>query len=115
MVTKLSDGRGQTSFKGHAVTDEWEQLVRKAVERTGTTFAGFVVDHTTAAAQAVLKGEAVAPAALPMRIEDVANGIAEQVALIADRQEARIANLANEQAARLDRIERSARRARWRR
>ena len=110
--TKLADGRGQISFKGHVVNDEWE-LVRKAVEPIGTTFAGFVVDHTTVAAQAILKGEAVVPAAPPMRIEDVAVGIAEQVASLAERQEARLVDFAAEQQARLDRIERTARRGRW--
>jgi uncharacterized protein (DUF1778 family) len=63
MVTKLHDGRGQLSIKGHRVTAEWEQLAKTAAKRQGATFADWVVDVTTAAAQATLKGEA---AALPV-------------------------------------------------
>ena len=80
MVTKLADKRGQIAIKGHEVTDEWEARVRKAAQRTGSTMAGFIVDHTTSAAQAILKNEPAIPAALPVRIEDVAAGLHDQLA-----------------------------------
>ena len=40
MVTKLADGRGQTTVKSREIDDEWEALVKKAAERSGLTFAG---------------------------------------------------------------------------
>jgi hypothetical protein len=104
VVTKLSDGRGQTTIKGKEIDDEWEALIRRAAGRVGQTVAAFVVDHTRAAAQAILTNTPVGPPALPVRIEDVANALTDQVA-----------GLAAEQRDRLDRIERQARRGRWRR
>jgi uncharacterized protein (DUF1778 family) len=68
MVTRLADQRGQLSVKGHRVTAEWEQLAKAAARRQGATFADWVVDVTTAAAQAVLKGEPAAEAALPVAV-----------------------------------------------
>jgi uncharacterized protein (DUF1778 family) len=126
MVTKLSDGRGQTTIKGKEIDDEWEALIRKAAERTGRTIAGFVVDHTTAAAQAIIKNELAVPAALPARIEEVAASLQEQLARLAAEQADRLDRIAFEQRDRLDRasaeqndrltqIVRQARRGRWRR
>ena len=40
---------------------------------TELTFAAFVVEHTRLAAQQILKGEPVVPAALLIRLEDVAS------------------------------------------
>ena len=114
MVTKLADGRGQVSIKGRQVDDAWEQLVRKAASRAGTTFAGFIVDHSTAAAQAILKGEAAVTTGLPVPIEDIAAGLSEQIALLATEQRDRLDHLAAEQRDLLDRM-RQARRGRWRR
>ena len=51
MVTKLADGRGQTTVKGREIDDEWEALVKKAADRSGLTFAGFIVAHTREAAR----------------------------------------------------------------
>ena len=65
MVTRLQGGRGQISIKGGRVDDAWEALVKGAAARNGQSFGDFVVDTTTAAAQAILKGQPVVPAALP--------------------------------------------------
>lgn len=104
MVTKLADKRGQITMKGHEVTDEWEQLVKVAAGRNGQTFATFVVDTTRAAALAIVKNEPAVPTAVPIRLEDVGASLAEQIAALAERQDAR-----------LERIERVSRRGRWRR
>jgi len=109
-------------LKGKEIGDEWEALIRKAAERTGRTIAGFVVDHTTAAAQAIIKNEL----ALPARIEDAAASLQEQLARLAAEQADRLDRIAFEQRDRLDRasaeqndrltqIVRQARRGRWRR
>jgi hypothetical protein len=112
VVTKLSDGRGQTTIKGKEIDAEWEALVKRAAGRVGQTVAAFVVDHTRSAAQAILTNTPVGPPALPMRIEDVAGSLAEQVERLAERQAADLAQLAAEQR---DRLDRQARRGRWRR
>ena len=104
MVTKVAGNQGQITLKGVQITDEWEQRVRTAAARNGQGFTAFVAETTNAAAVAILKGEAAMPAALPVRLEDLATGFAEQVAALAERQDAR-----------LERIERTARRGRWRR
>jgi Protein of unknown function (DUF1778) len=126
VVTTLADGRGQTTLKGREITAEWENLIRKAAERTSSTVAGFVVTHTTPAAQAILKNEPVGPVALPIRLEDIAADLTDRLAQIAGgqadgmarleaAQAERIARLEATQAERLARIEREARRGRWRR
>jgi uncharacterized protein (DUF1778 family) len=116
MVTKLSDGRGQVTIKGREVTDEWETLIRTAASRSGLTAADFIVSYTTAAAQSVLKGASAVPAAVPARLEDVADRLAaqmqEQLALQAAEQETRLQAALAEQVAAL---RRENRRGRWRR
>jgi uncharacterized protein (DUF1778 family) len=104
MATILPDGRGQTTLKGREITNEWEALVRKAASRVGATVAGFVVDHTTAAAQSILKDEPVGPPALPVRIEDVAASLHDQLTRISAEQNERI-----------ELLRRQVRRGRWRR
>ena len=122
MVTKVG-GRGQVGIRGTSVTDEWEQLVKFAAGKNGQTFADFVVDTTRAAALAIVKHKRDTPddtaatadvgsdpavsSTLPVRIEDVAAGLQEQLATLA--------NMGTEQQDRLDRIERQGRRGRWRR
>ena len=54
MVTKVGE-RGQVGIRGASVTDEWEQLVKFAAKRQGTTFADFIVDVTRTAALAIVK------------------------------------------------------------
>ena len=107
MVTKVAGNQGQITLKGVPITDEWQELVARAAKRNGQGFSDFVADVTRVAALAIMKGEPALPAALPARIEDVGATLAEQIAAIAERQDAR-----------LDRIERAsarARRGRWRR
>ena len=111
MVTMLSDGRGQSTLKGKEVDAEWEGLIRKAAERSGSTVAAFVVHHTREAAQAILKNEPVGPVALPIRLEDLATGLEAKIAALAEDQR----QLGAAQEERLARIERTARRGRWRR
>lgn len=115
MVTKLDDGRGQTTLKGKEITAEWENLVRKAAERAQCTVAKFVTDHTTAAAQAIIKSQPVGPVALPVRLEDIATNLQEHLDRISAEQRAFAERLLQEQAERMAPIERLARRARWRR
>lgn len=111
MVTRLSDGRGQVTFKGHAVTDEWEALIKGAAKRNGQTAADFVVNVTRDAAQALLKGEPAVPAAVPARMEDVADRLAERLA----GEVARVADeLRHAQDSALAEMRRKARRGRWR-
>jgi uncharacterized protein (DUF1778 family) len=98
MVTKLSDGRGQTTLKAHAVTDDWEQLVKAAAQRNGQTVADFVVSVTRDAAQAILKGDSAVPAGVPARQEDVT----DRLAAIVERMEADAARRDAEQAARAE-------------
>jgi uncharacterized protein (DUF1778 family) len=71
LVTRLADGRGQLSIKGHRVTADFEALAKAAAKRQGTTFADYVVDVVTDAAQRLLKGEPAAEAALPVIPEPV--------------------------------------------
>lgn len=104
MVTKLHDGRGQITLKGHEVTADWEQLAKKAAERQGQSFAAFVVGVTTDAAQAMLKGQPAVPAALPMRIEDVADSLTARMEAMQAAMDARLAVM-----------ERASRRGSWRR
>ena len=96
--------RWQVTIKSAAVTAEWEQLLKVAAKRQGTTFADFIVDTTRTAAQAVVKSEPVPTAEVPARLEDVGATLAEQIAALAE-----------EQRDRLERIERASRRGRWRR
>ena len=113
MVTKVGE-RGQVGIRGAAVTDEWEQLVKFAAKRNGQTFSDFVVDVTRTAALAIVKlkrgdtpddtAEPEVSPTLPVRIEDVAASLQEQMAKLAADQEERLA-----------RIERQTRRGRWRR
>ena len=79
-------------------------MIRKAAEKTSTTIAGFIVTHTTPAAQAILKDETVLPVALPVRLEDLAADLTGRMDQLATTQEERLA-----------RIERQTRRGRWRR
>ena len=60
-------------------------------------------------------GEAAVTAAVPARIEDVAASLHEQIVQLAERQHVDLAQLAIDQKERLARIERHARRGRWRR
>ncbi len=83
MVTKLADGRGQITIKGHGVDAEWEALVKEAARRNGMTVADFVVHFTREAAQASLKGQSAVPAAVPARLEDVADALTKHVADLA--------------------------------
>jgi len=116
MVTKLHDGRGQVSLKGHSITNEWEQLVKTAAGRNGQTVADFVVDVTRDAAQAILKGEAAVPAALPARPEELVDRLAEAMARRADEQAAQLAEqMRRVQSDALSELRREARRGRWRR
>ena len=117
MVTKVGE-RGQVGIRGASVTDEWEALVKFAAKRQGTTFADFIVDVTRTAALAIVKHQrhdtpsdsadaAEGPAVsttLPVRIEDVAANLTEQIARLSAEQDERLA-----------RLERQARRGRWRR
>ena len=126
MVTKLGE-RGQVGIRGAAVTDEWEQLVKFAAKRNGQTFSDFIVDVTRTAALAIVKHKPDTPddtpaepeggrsTALPVRIEDVAASLHDQLAQLAERQHVDLAQLAADQKERLARIERHARRGRWRR
>jgi uncharacterized protein (DUF1778 family) len=126
VVTKLSDGRGQVTIKAHAVTDEWEALIRHAAQRNGQTVADFVVAITTEAAQQILKGQSAVPAAVPARPEDVADVLTSRLAeAVAElrREQAEVAErLAREQteavaaamAEAVAKLERQARRGRWR-
>ena len=115
MVTKVAGNQGQITLKGVPITDEWQQLVTVAAKRNGQTFAEFVADVTRAAALAIVKGEAAVTAAVPARIEDVAASLHEQIVQLAERQHVDLAQLAIDQKERLARIERHARRGRWRR
>ena len=128
MVTKLADGRGQTTLKGHEITDEWEELVRKAAKRNGQSVAAFVATFTTEAAQAILKGQSAVPSAVPARVEDVADIVTAAVQKIADelrREQAQTLEAVRQQGEALERraqeqtealvaVQRQARRGRWR-
>jgi uncharacterized protein (DUF1778 family) len=126
MVTKLADGRGQVTLKGHEITDEWEELVRKAAKRNGQSVAAFVATFTTEAAQAILKGQSAVPSAVPARLEDVADALSSKLteALNELRREQsetteRLARKQSEAVAAamaetLAKLERQARRGRWR-
>ena len=115
MVTKVGD-RGQVGIRGASVTDEWEQLVKFAAKRQGTTFADFIVDVTRTAALAIVKhhgttlpptlpdaaaAEPAVSSTLPVRIEDVAASLTEQMAKLAAEQDERLARI--ERQARLGR------------
>ena len=108
MVTKAAGNRWQVTIKSATVTAEWEQTIKVAAKRQGTTFADFIVHTSNVAALAVIKQEPVPTAAVPIRIEDVAAGLQEQLAKMAAAQDARAAELRQE-------IARHARRGRWRR
>ena len=125
MVTKLADGRGQTTLKGHEITDEWEDLVKKAAKRNGQSVAAFVATFTTEAAQAILKGQSAVPAAVPARLEDVADALTGAVEKLADelrreqdataeKQAQALEALRQEQAAAVAALQRASRRGRWR-
>jgi hypothetical protein len=125
MVTKLADGRGQVTVKGREITDEWERLVKAAAQRNGQSVAAFVATFTTEAAQLILKGESAVPAAVPARLEDVADALSARLAeatqkIAADlRQEQAQAfealeQRALEQTAALAVLQRASRRGRWR-
>jgi uncharacterized protein (DUF1778 family) len=125
MVTKLSDGRGQITLKGHPVTDEWETLVKTAAKRNGQAVADFVVTVTRDAAQTVLKGGSAVPAALPAKPEEVMDRLAAQVterfteemARQRAEQDAKIAAVAaevREQTGVFAELRRSLRRGKWR-
>jgi uncharacterized protein (DUF1778 family) len=128
MVTKLADGRGQVTLKGHEITDEWEALVKKAAQRNGQSVAAFVAAFTTEAAQAILTGKSAVPSAVPARVEDVADIVTEAVKKIADelrreqtqtleavhRQGEALERRAQEQAEALTAMRRANRRGRWR-
>jgi uncharacterized protein (DUF1778 family) len=102
MVTKLSDGRGQVTLKGHAVSDEWETLVKTAAKRNGQGLADFLVNVTRDAAQAILKGSSAVPAAVPARPEDVADKLAERFAEELAKRDAAQAERAAEQDAKIE-------------
>ena len=87
-----------TRYRGASVTDEWEQLVKFAAKRQGTTFADFIVDVTRTAALAIVKhkrqdtpddtaadaeGGPEVSSTLPVRIEDVAASLYDQFAKFA--------------------------------
>lgn len=119
MVTKLADGRGQITLKGHRVNDEWEALLKAAAGRNGQTVADFVVDVTRDAAQAIMKGQPALPAALPApRLEDVAASLlarfADMGAQLAASQQATADQLRREQADQLARLRRQSRLSRRR-
>lgn len=114
MVTKLADGRGQITLKGHRVDDDWETLIKAAAGRNGQTVADFVVDITRDAAQAIMKGQPALPAALPApRIEDIAKTLVAQLAdmgaQLAASQQAATDLLRREQAEQIDRLRRQGR------
>ena len=120
MVTKLSDGRGQITLKGHRVDDDWEQLLKAAAGRNGQTVADFVVDVTRNAAQAIMKGESVVPSALPApRLEEIAETLVARLtdmgARLAASQQAATDQLRREQAEQIERLRRQGQRGRWRR
>ena len=110
MVTKVGE-RGQVGIRGASVTDEWEQLVKFAAGRNGQTFADFIVDVTRTAALAIVKhkrpdapddsAEPGVSSTLPVRIEDVAASLTEQIARLGAEQDERLARL--ERQARLGR------------
>jgi hypothetical protein len=99
---------GEQALLRRSVNDSFVNLTHNG---TLTTIAGFVVTHTTPAAQAILKNEPVGPVALPVRMEDLADSLTQQVATLAECQDA----MAAEQRERLDRLDRASRRGRWRR
>ena len=112
MVSKAAGNRWQVTIKSATVDAEWEATVKKAAGRVGLSFADFIVHHSRAAAQSVLKDEPVPSAAVPIRIEDLHDRLtatSEQVAALAAEQMARHGELRQE-------LARHARRAgRWRR
>jgi uncharacterized protein (DUF1778 family) len=128
MVTKLADGRGQITVKGHEITDEWEALVKAAAQRNGQSVAAFVATFTTEAAQKILKGQSAVPSAVPARVEDVADIVTAAVQKIADelrREQAQTLEAVRQQGEALERraqeqtealvaVQRQARRGRWR-
>jgi uncharacterized protein (DUF1778 family) len=128
LPTILKDGRGQVTLKGREITAEWETLLKAAAKRNGQSVADFVVTFTTEAAQAILKGQSAVPAAVPARLEDVADALTGAVTRLADElrreQEASAEKQAQalealeqralEQTAALAALQRASRRARWR-
>ena len=125
VVTKLADKRGQVTLKAHAITDEWERLVKSAARRNGQSVADFVVTLTTAEAQRILKGEPAVTAALPARPEDSVDRLAERLAAEIARRDGEQAmaveqrmrdvadQLASVQAKALEKLGRNARWWRW--
>jgi hypothetical protein len=95
--------------------------VKAAAQRNGQTVADFVVTFTTEAAQAILKGQSAVPAAVPARLEDVADALTGAVKKIADelrREQTQaleaLEQRALEQTAALAVLQRASRRGRWR-
>jgi uncharacterized protein (DUF1778 family) len=128
LPTIQKDGRGQVTLKGREITAEWETLLKAAAKRNGQSVADFVVTFTTEAAQAILKGQSAVPAAVPARLEDVADALTGAVTRLADElrreQEASAEKQAQalealeqralEQTAALAALQRASRRGRWR-
>jgi uncharacterized protein (DUF1778 family) len=117
MVTKLADGRGQITVKGHEITDEWEALVKKAAQRNGQSVAAFVAAFTTEAAQQILTGKSAVPSAVPARVEDVADIVTAAMQKMADelrREQAQTLEAVRQQTEALVAVQRQARRGRWR-
>jgi uncharacterized protein (DUF1778 family) len=127
MTAKRTDNRGQWTIKHADVGPEFQNLVRMAAERQGMTLGAFVVETLRERATAILKGQEGTPQRTPpARLEDVADVLAEAVKKAvadelrrehdasAERQAQALATLHQEQAEALSRLERQARRGRWR-
>ena len=120
--------RGQMAIKSKRLDAEWQLLVKKAAERAGMGIGDFIVEAARARAQAVLKSEpedGIPAGNPPARLEDVAGALTGAVTKLADelrrehdasaeRQAQALATLHQEQAEALSRLERQARRGRWR-
>jgi hypothetical protein len=120
--------RGQMAIKSKRLDADWQLLVKKAAERAGMGIGDFIVEAARARAQAVLKSEpedGIPAGNPPARLEDVAGALTGAVEKLgaelrrehdatAERQAQALDALRQEQAAALAKLERQARRGRWR-
>jgi hypothetical protein len=120
--------RGQMAIKSKRLDADWQLLVKKAAERAGMGIGDFIVEAARARAQAVLKSEpedGIPAGNPPARLEDVAGALTGAVEKLgaelrrehdatAERQAEALDALRHEQAAALAKLERQARRGRWR-
>jgi DNA anti-recombination protein RmuC len=116
-MPKRPDDRVQWTLKAREFDAEFMNLVRMAAARQGQTITAFVADTLRERAQQIMKGDdgGTPRNTPPARLEDVAGTLAEMITTMAETQEQRLAQIEQDQAARLDAIRRETRRGRWRR